>query len=90
MNNLPEFAIGLFVGQVAVLATVALNCLVLAWGGEERWDDLARLVFLTHLPIALVEGVVLGFTIGFLCRVKPEMVSARLPEKAECTVHSLS
>jgi hypothetical protein len=42
--------------------------------------------FLTHLPLAVVEGVILGFTVGFLARVKPEMLigyRAAKPDKAD-------
>ena len=89
LNHAPEFAIGLLVGQVAVLVTAFLNCLVLAWGGQENWETLAQLVFVAHLPIAVVEGIVLGFTVGFLARVKPEMLCGMLPEKERCTVDTL-
>ena len=89
LNHAPEFAIGLLVGQVVVLVTAFLNCLVLAWGGQENWETLAQLVFVAHLPIAVVEGIVLGFTVGFLARVKPEMLCSMLPEKERCTIDTL-
>jgi hypothetical protein len=89
LNHAPEFAIGLLVGQVAVLVTAFLNSLVLAWGGQENWETLAQLVFVAHLPIAVVEGIVLGFTVGFLARVKPEMLCGMLPEKERCTADTL-
>lgn len=89
LNHAPEFAIGLLVGQVVVLVTAFLNCLVLAWGGQENWETLAQLVFVAHLPIAVVEGIVLGFTVGFLARVKPEMLCGMLPEKERCTIDTL-
>src|SRR5262249_52152746 len=37
LENAPEFPLGLFVGEVAVLTTAFLNCLVLLWGGREDW-----------------------------------------------------
>ena len=30
-----------------------------------------------HLPFAVIEGVILGFVVGFLARVKPEMLGIR-------------
>jgi cobalt/nickel transport system permease protein len=72
------FTIGLLVGMSAVLATVILNSLVLAWGGQEDWRILARLVFLVHLPIVVIEGIVLGFSISFLAQVKPDMLKLTL------------
>jgi cobalt/nickel transport system permease protein len=74
LENAPEFPLGLLVGEGAVLATALLNCLVLSWGGQEDWHTLALLVFVAHLPVALVEGIVVGFAVGFLAKVKPEML----------------
>src|SRR5207248_1738457 len=90
-ENAPEFPIGLLLGQTTVLATALLACLVLAWGGQEpeSWQKLVQIFFIAHLPIALVEGIVLGFTIGFLVRVKPEMLGWTLPEETECSVDPL-
>ncbi|MBV9123048.1 MAG: cobalt transporter CbiM, partial [Planctomycetes bacterium] len=79
LENAPEFPIGLLVGVTAVLATVLLNCLVLIWGGQEDWPSLVFLVVLPHLFIAVVEGVVLGFTVGFLVKVKPELLGWMVP-----------
>ena len=66
--------LGVLIGAAAVLATAALNFLVLLWGGEEDWHTLALATFVAHLPVAVLEGVVMGFTVGFLARVKPEML----------------
>jgi cobalt/nickel transport system permease protein len=83
------FTIGLLVGLSAALATIVLNSLVLAWGGQEDWRVLAQLVLLAHLPIVVIEGIVLGFTTSFLAQVKPEMLGVVLPEKRECPVESV-
>jgi cobalt/nickel transport system permease protein len=77
LDSAPEFALGLLVGVTAVLLTLALNALVLLWGGAEDWHRIVLVVFLAHLPVALIEGVVLGFTVSFLARVKPEMLGGR-------------
>ena len=83
------FTIGLLIGSASALATVVLNSLVLAWGGQEDWLILAQLVLLAHLPIVAIEGVIVGFTISFLAQVKPEMLGLVLREKRECPVESL-
>lgn len=75
----PEFALGLFLGQFAVLMTLALQALVLVLGGAGRWDRLAIALFLVHLPIAVIEGIVLGFTVSFLARVKPRLLGLAAP-----------
>ena len=74
LENAPEFPIGFLIGEISVLATVALNCAVLIAGGEEHWPTPPLVLVVAHLPIALIEGTILGFTVGFLARVKPEML----------------
>ena len=88
LENTPEFPLGFLVGEVAVLATVALNGMVLVWGGQEDWPALVLLTVVPHLVIAVIEGVVLGFTVGFLARVKPEMLRGWVPEESEWVVDS--
>jgi cobalt/nickel transport system permease protein len=73
------FLVGGIVGASAVLATLLLNALALLWGGVADWHSLVVLVFLAHLPLVAVEGVVLGFTVSFLARVKPEMLGPVQP-----------
>jgi hypothetical protein len=75
------------VGELAVLATILLNWLVLS--GQQHWRFLALLIFVVHLPIAVIEGTVLGFTVGFLVQVKPALVGWSVPEKTECTADPL-
>jgi hypothetical protein len=87
------------VGSLSVLATVALNCGVLVVGGETlievagrvvpvNWTlPVAALMLLIHLPLAIVEGLVLGFTINLLARVRPDLLrgAAVRPAAAEGT-----
>jgi cobalt/nickel transport system permease protein len=89
LENAPEFPLGLVVGEVAVLATILLHTVALILGGRQAWYSLALLTFIIHMPLAVVEGAILGFTVGFLARVKPEMLGWTNPERAECAVDSL-
>ncbi|MBY0522623.1 MAG: energy-coupling factor ABC transporter permease [Gemmataceae bacterium] len=75
LETAPEFPLGLLIGELSVLLTVLLQCIVLIAGGDQDWRVWALVDFMAHLPIAVVEGVVLGFTVGFLVRVKPEMLA---------------
>ncbi len=75
----PEFALGLFLGQLSVLLTVALQAVVLILGGQESYAVPVAVLFLLHLPVAVVEGLVLGSTVGFLVRVKPQMLGLSPP-----------
>lgn len=70
----PEFALGVLVGELTVLGTVALNNLVLLWGGETYWREPALLILVASVPLAVIEGLVVGFTVAFLARVKPELL----------------
>jgi cobalt/nickel transport system permease protein len=73
-ENAPEFPLGLSVGLVSVLLTVALACGVLMAGGAYFGATPPLILAVAHLPVAAVEGIVLGVTVGFLARVKPEML----------------
>jgi cobalt/nickel transport system permease protein len=90
LEHAPEFPLGLVVGQSAVLATILLHTAALALGGGKDWYGVALLAFIIHMPLAVIEGAILGFAVGFLARVKPEMLGWVAPEKAECAVDSSS
>ncbi|HEY1378271.1 MAG TPA: energy-coupling factor ABC transporter permease [Gemmataceae bacterium] len=75
LENSPDFPIGLLVGEVAVLATVALNALVLRLALPGEAGAIAPVMFVAHLPIAALEGVICGFAVGFLLRVAPHMLA---------------
>lgn len=83
LQNAPEFALGVLIGMLTVLATVGLNCAVLLAGGELHWPAPPLILLVAHLPIAVFESIVLGFTLAFLAKVKPEMLGrARLVESS--------
>lgn len=70
----PSFVEGFFVGQLAVLLTLVLNSVALLMGGEADWHALVLITCIIHLPLAVLEGVVVGSTVAFLLRVKPELL----------------
>jgi cobalt/nickel transport system permease protein len=75
----PEFALGAFLGVLSVLATTLLTGLVLLTDGADRWSTIVSALLVVHVPIALVEGLILGCVLGFLARVKPEMLGVTIP-----------
>jgi ABC-type Co2+ transport system permease subunit len=85
LESAPEFPLGLLLGGLTVLMSVGLNCAVLLMGieGEQHWPVLPLALLVLHLPIAVFEGIVLGFTLGFLAKVKPELLG--LPQCAAST-----
>lgn len=84
--NAMTWLCGCSLGMIAMLATLVLQAAVLLWGGAEDWRSIVRLVFYAHLPVVALEGIVLGFTVNFLIRVKPEMLGLKCPSSAILTV----
>jgi len=74
-----RWGVGFVLGVLTVAATALLNAMVLLLGGIEQWDALAYTVLFLHLPVAAIEGVILGATVSFLARVKPEMIGLQRP-----------
>ncbi len=78
-----DFPLGLLIGTLTVLLTMLLNFLVLILGTKENFRAIALLTFVAHMPIAVLEGLILGFSLSFLAKVKPEMLRIKKPLKTE-------
>jgi cobalt/nickel transport system permease protein len=83
-----EFAIGALVGLVGVLGTLLLLGGVLVSNGED-WGTFVNVIFLIHLPLALLEAGIVGLMVGFLARVQPELLGAGVPARAGLGAASL-
>jgi ABC-type Co2+ transport system permease subunit len=83
LENSPDFPLGLLVGELTVLATIALNALVLRLALPAEAAAVVAVVFAAHLPIAALEGVVCGFAVSFLLRVAPDAVDGSSAGKRE-------
>jgi len=68
-----EIAFGAAAGAVAVLGAVIMLSLELLVLGE-AFEEIAVLVLAAHIPIVMIESIVLGMTAGYLFKVKPEML----------------
>lgn len=66
---------GFAAGALAVLATAILTALSLYLSGE-GFAKVALALLAAHLPVAAVEGVVTASVVGFLRRVRPEVLLA--------------
>jgi cobalt/nickel transport system permease protein len=75
--GVPAFARGVLLGGGAVAGAVVLNFLVLLTGGKEDWQVLAKLVLLAHIPIVIIEGLMLGVLVSYLEKVKPSLLGER-------------
>ena len=71
-----EAAFGAIAGAAAVLMAAMLLALALVMTGEE-FLSIAKLAVVAHIPIMIVEGIVVGFCAAFLARVKPEILGGR-------------
>ena len=60
-------------GALGVLGAGLLTAVALA-SSDEGFATAARLLFLAHLPIMLAEGLITMLTVGFIARVRPEML----------------
>ncbi len=63
-------AAGFAAGVLGVVFAATLLLLVLTLAGES-FAQVAKFVFLAHLPLALVEGVLTLFVVSFLRQVRP-------------------
>ncbi len=74
-NKSPALAgiAGFLAGFLGVLLSGLMVALSLVFTGE-YFRQVARLVIIVHLPIMFIEGVVTGFIVVFLRKVKPEIL----------------
>jgi cobalt/nickel transport system permease protein len=77
LENSPDLPLGLLAGECAVLATITLNALVLRLALPDEAAAVAAVVFVAHLPIAAIEGIVTGFAVSFLFHVAPAGAALR-------------
>lgn len=62
-------------GALAVLLSALLTGLSLALSGQE-FIPAAQLVFITNLPVMLIDGLITGAAVLLMSRVKPEALAA--------------
>ena len=74
-GNAVRFGAAFACGFCAMLLSALLTAGALALSGE-AFQSAARVLFLAHLPIMVVEGVITGFAYSFLAKVKPEALAA--------------
>ncbi len=68
------FAAGFVAAATSVFLTSVLHSLVLGFGGNADWSVVAVLSLLAHLPVALVEGAILGTAADLIMRVRPSLL----------------
>lgn len=78
--NFPQrdVAFGAAAGAVGIIVSGFILALALYTTGEALWA-MAGAVFVYHIPLMLIEGAVAGACVGFLLKVKPEVLSDTQP-----------
>ncbi|HEY2908858.1 MAG TPA: CbiM family transporter [Gemmataceae bacterium] len=74
--RVPTFLRGAILGGSAVAASAIIDYFVLLAGGKEEWITLAQLVLVAHIPIVIIEGLLLGVIVQYVEKVKPELLRA--------------
>ncbi len=65
--------VGGIVGAGGTVLAALFLAVLLVTGGED-FLGVAKLALAAHVPVILIEGVVTALTVGFLARVKPELL----------------
>lgn len=69
-----QMIVGGLAGALGTMLAAVILALLLASGGEDFFG-VARIALAAHLPVILIEAGVTAFTVGFLARVKPELLA---------------
>jgi cobalt/nickel transport system permease protein len=80
-------AAGFLAGASAVCCS-ALIVVFGLWLAGDAWTQLRYLVLFAHLPIALIEGAVVGSAAAFIVRVKPDLLRSTWSRSGVCPLHS--
>jgi len=73
-NNFIALMLAFVCGFLAVLLSGTMVAAALVFTGEP-FMQVAKLVLIAHLPVMILEGVLTAFCIGFLRKVRPEILS---------------
>ncbi len=73
-NNFIALTLAFICGFLAVLLSGVMVAAALIFTGEP-FMQIAKLVLIAHLPIMIIEGILTAFCIGFLRKVRPEILN---------------
>ncbi|MFH0730613.1 MAG: cobalt transporter CbiM [Pseudomonadota bacterium] len=68
-----QMTVGGLSGAFGTVLAAVILALLLASGGEDFFG-VAKIALAAHVPVILIEGAITAFTVGFLGRVKPELL----------------
>lgn len=73
-NNLIDLILAFACGFLGVMLSAIMVAAALVFTGEP-FMQLAKLVIIAHLPVMILEGALTAFCVGFLRKVRPEILS---------------
>jgi cobalt/nickel transport system permease protein len=73
-NNFIALMMAFVCGFLAILLSGVMVAAALVFTGEPFFQ-VAKLVLFVHLPVMILEGLLTAFCIGFLRKVRPEMLN---------------
>ena len=74
VRGITTLVTGMIAGGMATVLGALLLALALVSTGD-AFRPLAGYVLLAHIPVVVLEVLITGFTVSFLCRVKPEVLA---------------
>lgn len=75
--RLSETIFGAVAGASGVfLSTLILTALLVTTGSE--FIGVAKYAALAHLPVIIIEGIITGFVVSFLMKIKPEILEGEV------------
>jgi cobalt/nickel transport system permease protein len=79
-----QMVVGGCVGGAGTAMAAMFLALLLASGGEDFFG-VAKIALIAHIPVILIEAVISAFTVGFLARVKPELLQPAFIHSSKTT-----
>lgn len=73
-NNLIDLILAFACGFLGVMLSAIMVAAALVFTGEP-FMQVAKLVIIAHLPVMILEGALTAFCVGFLRKVRPEILS---------------
>lgn len=74
LKKMSHFTLGCLVGAIGVSLSLVLQSGVILYGGEADWNVIVQIVLTSYLPVLVLESLIVGFTLQFLARVKPDLI----------------
>lgn len=72
-NKVPLVILGFVTGFISVALSAVLLSFSLILSGE-HFESSAKVILIAHIPVMIIDGIITGFVLQFIKKVKPEML----------------